>query len=68
MKNNKSLEFDAILVLQPTTPVRKISDLNKAIKLFKDQKISSLVSVVKMKEHPYECIELTNKNGLILKK
>lgn len=68
LKNNKSLEFDAILVLQPTTPVRKISDLNKAIKLFKDQKISSLVSVVKMKEHPYECIELTNKKWSYIKK
>ena len=68
LKKNKSLEFDAILVLQPTTPVRKISDLNKAIKLFKDQKISSLVSVVKMKEHPYECIELTNKKWSYIKK
>lgn len=68
LKKNKSLEFDAILVLQPTTPVRKISDLNKAIKFFKDQKISSLVSVVKMKEHPYECIELTNKKWSYIKK
>ena len=68
LKTNKSLEFDAILVLQPTTPVRKLSDLNKAIKLFKNKKISSLVSVVKMKEHPYECIELTNKKWSYIKK
>ncbi|MDA9733810.1 acylneuraminate cytidylyltransferase family protein [Candidatus Pelagibacter sp.] len=68
LKKNRSLEFDAILVLQPTTPVRKISDLNKAIKLFKNKKISSLVSVVKMKEHPYECIELSKKKWSYIKK
>lgn len=68
LKKNKSLEFDAILVLQPTTPVRKLSDLNKAIKMFKSKKISSLVSVVQMKEHPYECIELKNKGWSYIKK
>ncbi len=68
LKKNKSFEFDAILVLQPTTPVRKISNLNKAIKFFKKKNISSLVSVVPMKEHPYECIELKNKKWKYIKK
>lgn len=62
LKKNYSLTFDAILILQPTTPVRKVSDIEKAIKMFKSKKMTSLVSVVPMKEHPYECIEINKSN------
>lgn len=67
LKKNKSLKFDTIMILQPTTPVRKISEVEKAIKIFKSKNFSSLVSVVPMKEHPYECIEIKEDKWSYLK-
>lgn len=54
--------FDAIVVLQPTSPLRSTSELKKAIKTFKEKNFKSLIGVSKMREHPYDCIE-TKKNG-----
>ena len=52
----KNIFFDAVMMLQPTTPIRKFSEINKIIKIFKDKKINSIVTVTQMKEHPYECV------------
>ena len=68
LKKNKILKFDAVLVLQPTTPVRKITDIEKAIEIFKKKNYSSLVSLVQMKEHPYECVEITKNKWKYVKK
>ena len=57
---SKKIFFDAILLLQPTTPLRSLKELKEAINLFKKKKLKSLVSVTKMKEHPYECINFKN--------
>ena len=59
IKENYGKTFDAILVLQPTTPIRRLKELKLAIKLFKNKKLESLISVTRMKEHPYECIQLS---------
>ena len=50
--------FDVVILLQPTNPVRNISEINKAINLFRKKNLDSLVSVTRMREHPYECIEI----------
>jgi len=60
-KHNKI--FDAVIVLQPTSPIRILSELYSAINYFEKNKIKSLASVVKMKEHPYECIEFLNNSN-----
>ncbi|MAD40838.1 MAG: hypothetical protein CL623_00395 [Arcobacter sp.] len=40
-------EFDAVMTLQPTSPLRKIEDINNSIETFsRDKKADSLVSVV----------------------
>ena len=62
LKKNRGKVFDAILLLQPTTPVRKLKELKSAINIFKKKKLKSLVSVTHMREHPYECIRF-NRNG-----
>ena len=36
--------FDAILILQPTCPIRDINDIHEAIKLFTNSKTNSLIS------------------------
>ena len=55
---NKKIYFDAVMLLQPTSPIRSKKEVNKIIKIFIRKKISSLISVTKMKEHPFECVKL----------
>ena len=59
IKKNYGKTFDAILLLQPTTPIRQLKELKLAINLFRKEKLKSLISVTHMKEHPYECIRLS---------
>ena len=59
---NHNKKFDAILLLQPTSPIRKIDDIKKAVKLFTSKKINSLASVTQMREHPEECVEISKNN------
>ena len=41
----KFFKFDAIIVLQPTSPLRRPEDINKSINLFLKNKCDSLISV-----------------------
>ena len=59
IKKNYGKTFDAILLLQPTTPIRQLKELKLAINLFRNKKLKSLISVTRMKEHPYDCIQLS---------
>jgi len=58
----KNFYFDTVILLQPSNPLRSIKILNLAIKQFTKSKKPALASVVKMREHPFECIELLKKN------
>ena len=58
----KNQIYDAVIILQPTSPLRDVDTLRNAIKIFKKKKLNSMISVSKMKEHPYECIKINNKN------
>tara|TARA_Y100001970_G_scaffold219769_1_gene269737 strand:+ start:22767 stop:23480 length:714 start_codon:yes stop_codon:yes gene_type:complete len=49
---------DLILVLQPTSPIRFLEEIETAVERFLKSNLSSLVSVSKMKEHPFECVKL----------
>ena len=57
---------DAVLLLQPTSPLRDINQINRAIKQFILKKQNSLVGVVKMREHPRECINYVNQKWTYL--
>ena len=55
--------FDAIMTLQPTSPLRSIDDINNSIKIFSDDKdADSLVSVVEV-PHNYSSEKLMNYDG-----
>ncbi len=62
LEQKKNLTLDAVLLLQPTSPLRKEADTINAIKQVENEEDFSIVSVIRMREHPYECIE-TNENG-----
>ncbi len=59
-EKNKKCVVDNILILQPTSPIREVSDLKSSLSLFSNNNLESLVSVTSMYEHPFECIELTD--------
>ncbi len=44
---NKGRHFDAMILLQPTTPLRNYSDIRDAVKLFTEEKQTSLISCYK---------------------
>ena len=60
--------YDAIILLQPTSPARSIRELYLALKLFEKKKLESLASVCKTREHPSEVIELKRRNFKFLLK
>ena len=52
---------DVITILQPTSPLRTVNILDKSIKLLKNSQLSSsILGVVKVKNHPFLCFELKN--------
>jgi N-acylneuraminate cytidylyltransferase/CMP-N,N'-diacetyllegionaminic acid synthase len=62
--------FDIVVLLQPTSPLRKSSDINKAIEKLLTSKAKSIVSVCKEEHSPLWSVTLTknNKIGPFLKK
>ena len=61
MDKKKSLEFDYLVVLQPTSPLRNYKDINKALQIIRNSKYKSLFSVSESLEHPYEVIKTLGK-------
>ena len=62
--NNKKNDFEYIVLLQPTSPLRKSHDINKSIKIFlsKKNKTTSLVSVTEVEDnHPARMYYMKNK-------
>lgn len=59
-KKNKN--FDTLLLLQPSNPLRKLKTLKQMIIKMKSKNYNSVVSVTKMREHPSECVEIKPNN------
>ena len=54
MEKVKSIKYDAILMLQPTSPLRTTKHINDSIELFKSRECDSVVSVTSVgANHPY---------------
>lgn len=50
--DNLEDEFDYVIVLQPTQPIRKVEEIDEAIKEIISKGVDSLVSVSKVRQHP----------------
>lgn len=59
---NKGEKYDLLLLLQPTSPLRKTEDVNKAIELLFLKKAQAVISVCEVDHHPYWSNKLP-KNG-----
>ena len=60
----ENMDYDLIAHIRPTTPIRKIKDMDKAISLFSKSKYTSLRSVHEMPESAYKTFEIS-KNKLL---
>jgi len=60
-KNNFKLKVSKVIIIDPTSPLRKIDDINKAIEVFKRKKLDLLVSVHRAEHNPY--FSVLEKNG-----
>ncbi len=58
LKKDKGIKIKDIILLQPTSPLRKYSDLIKAYKIYKKKKLKSLTSVTKVRENSLGHIKL----------
>ena len=56
-------KFDAVCLLQPTSPFRRVSDLKSCYKLFKKNKLDAVwtVSKINNKYHPIKILKLNKK-------
>lgn len=67
-QKSNDVQIDSVLLLQPTSPIRIISEVQNAIHSFKEKKMESLVSVTHMREHPFECIKSVEDSWSFLEK
>lgn len=51
-KNNRQKQYDLIMLLQPTSPLRKYEDIYKAIELLFLKETKAIVSVCEVDYHP----------------
>ena len=67
LKNNYGYKPDAVVYLQPTSPLRESFDIDNCCKIFMKYKPDSLVSIVKLHHNlnPEEVYQIKNKKKLI---
>jgi len=58
MEKLKGYKYDAVLMLQPTCPLRKSLHIKKALNIYQSSDCDSLVSVVSVSQHPYRMKKL----------
>ena len=59
-------DFDAVLLLQPTNPLRTISDIEKAISLLNEDEVDSVLSVSKVEDNHPARMKLIDDSGFLL--
>lgn len=64
LKEHQKYNCDIILQLRPTSPTRKVEDINKALEMFLNKRdtFDSLRSVIPVEKSPYKMYSLNNGN------
>ena len=60
------INYDYLMILQPTSALRTFNDINNAVKLVRKFKPNSLFSISESIEHPYETISKSKKNWKLI--
>lgn len=53
LEQNEKLHIDIVVILQPTSPFRKVSDIENCIEKLKKEKADSVVTVCEAEHNPY---------------
>lgn len=61
----KNQTFDAVMLLQPTNPLRTVHDIDGAIGLLADGECDSVISLVKVEDHHPARMKLIDSNGYV---
>ena len=61
----KNQKFDAVMLLQPTNPLRTVHDIDGAIGLLADSECDSVISLVKVEDHHPARMKLIDSNGYV---
>jgi CMP-N-acetylneuraminic acid synthetase len=65
LKNNEGYSPDIVIILQPTSPLRNSSNIDKSVNLLIKSQASSVVGVFPMKQYPFKAFLVDKKNCLI---
>jgi CMP-N,N'-diacetyllegionaminic acid synthase len=57
-------EYDYIILLQPTSPLRTTEDIDKSIEICIEKNAPACVSITESSEHPFHTFFFTNENKL----
>ena len=63
---SKGVNFDCVVLLQPTSPFRKLIHIKEAINMF-NHSIDMVVAVKETKSNPYYLLHEENSNGYLVK-
>jgi len=63
LQAQKGLSFENIVLLQPTSPLRRVIDIDEAICHYEKGNKNSLVSVNLVSENPMECVQTEKRGG-----
>lgn len=58
MEKNKDFNSQLVMLLQPTSPLRKVEDIDNSIEKIIDKKGDSLIGLSKAEKHPYWMMEI----------
>ena len=66
MENNSSIDFNTVIMLQPTSPLRRTSDIKNALALYFSKSYDAVWSVSECdsKHHPRKILEISQNNNL----
>ena len=64
LKNREEKYYDEFIILQPTSPLRKAEDIDKAIELFKEKNADSVISVCEA-VHPPLWLKKNDRKGVL---
>ena len=64
LKNIKDVKYDYLILLQPTSPLRKAIDIDEAFNKLIIEKANSLISVCSIEHHPFKSFKISEKGFL----
>lgn len=66
LRREEGRTYDAVALLQPTSPLRRASDVDDALRAFREGDMDAIIGVCEPREHPYEMVIVGEKEAKFL--